>query len=84
MRCLLGFCECSATLYPTSEQPCIARMFVRDKDHNFAVVFAGYETRYKAMLPQMAFNVSMIHWSSRNYWRYIGQIAKLENLLKRV
>lgn len=69
-----------ATNWPdlSSEQQHIARKFVSDKDHNFAVVLAAYETKDVTMFPEIAFNKSMINLSSSKYWNYICQIAVLE------
>ena len=54
------------------------RKFVSDKDHNFVIVLVAYETKDNTMFPEIDLNISMIHPSSRKYWHYISQIAKLE------
>ena len=62
MRCLLGcLCaQCSAALHLTSEQQRIVPKVVFDKDHSFAAVLADYEAKDNTMLPEIAFNKSMI------------------------
>lgn len=62
----------------SDEQADIARTFVSEREEDFVVVLAAYETADDTMFPKVAFNKSMYKLTPRKYWNYIQQISTLE------
>ena len=62
----------------SEEQADIARTFVSEREEDFVVVLAAYETADDTMFPKLAFNKSMSKLTPIKYWKYIQQIATLE------
>ena len=61
----------------SEEQKEVARNFVFNRNDNFTVVLAAYETKDDTIFPKASFQKSMKHLSPIKYWTYIRQIAAM-------